>query len=71
MEEPKLSKQSPIDRNHSHFILVDNGTQRMFGTEIAFRAKLESAISELKTDTGEGGGHEGRQLNVVFFIYQV
>ncbi len=33
----------------------------MFGTEIAFRAKLESRISELKTDTGEGGSHEGMQ----------
>ena len=52
MDGPKIRKASPIDRNHSHFIFVDNGTQQMFGTEIQFRAKLESAISEMKTDTG-------------------
>ena len=52
MDGPKIRKASPVDRNHSHFIFVDNGTQQMFGTEIQFRAKLESAISEMKTDTG-------------------
>ena len=55
---PKIRKSSPIDRNHSHFILVDNGTQHSFGTEIQFRAKLESAISEMKTDTGNAQNEE-------------
>ncbi|XP_025081227.1 transient receptor potential cation channel subfamily M member 2-like isoform X2 [Pomacea canaliculata] len=41
--------QSYLDSNHSHFILVDNGTQRKFATEIAFRAKLEKEISLMQT----------------------
>ena len=53
IDEDEDYGQSPIDRNHSHFIFVDNGTQRVFGTEIAFRAKLERAISLIKTE-GEG-----------------
>ena len=48
------SKQSFLDPNHTHFILVDNGTQRRFATEIEFRAKLEKEISQLTTSTGHG-----------------
>nr|KAI8744050.1 transient receptor potential cation channel subfamily M member 2-like [Biomphalaria glabrata] len=44
-------KQSFLDPNHSHFILVDNGTQHQFTVEIPFRAKLEEAISKRKTGT--------------------
>ncbi|XP_036366346.1 transient receptor potential cation channel subfamily M member-like 2 isoform X3 [Octopus sinensis] len=36
---------SPLDPNHSHFILVDNGTQHTFGTEIEFRTQLEKTIA--------------------------
>ena len=43
---------SPLDPNHSHFILVDNGTQHKFGTEIEFRAKFEQAACRLKSTTG-------------------
>ena len=39
---------SPLDPNHSHFILVDNGTQNNFGTEIEFRAKFEKEIASRK-----------------------
>ena len=72
MDGPKIRKASPVDRNHSHFIFVDNGTQQMFGTEIQFRAKLESAISEMKTDTGnsdEGTTSGCLFLNVFFFNF--
>ena len=48
------SKQSFLDPNHTHFILVDNGTQHRFATEIEFRAKLEKEISQLTTSTGHG-----------------
>ena len=30
----------------THFILVDNGTNLVFGTEIELRAKIEAAIAE-------------------------
>ncbi|XP_070175133.1 transient receptor potential cation channel subfamily M member-like 2 [Littorina saxatilis] len=45
-------KQSFLDPNHTHFILVDNGTQRQFTTEIEFRAKLEKEISQWTTNAG-------------------
>ena len=37
---------SPLDPNHSHFILVDNGTEGQFGKEIAFRAAFEQFMSK-------------------------
>ena len=38
---------APLDHNHTHFILVDNGTENQFGAEIELRAKLEQHISEM------------------------
>ncbi|XP_078514886.1 transient receptor potential cation channel subfamily M member 2-like isoform X2 [Lissotriton helveticus] len=35
-----------LDNNHSHFILVDDGTQGSYGIEIPLRTKLERFISE-------------------------
>ncbi|XP_078514877.1 transient receptor potential cation channel subfamily M member 2-like isoform X2 [Lissotriton helveticus] len=35
-----------LDNNHSHFILVDDGTQGRYGVEIPLRTKLERFISE-------------------------
>ncbi|XP_071824925.1 transient receptor potential cation channel subfamily M member-like 2 isoform X3 [Apostichopus japonicus] len=37
-----------LDPNHTHFILVDNGTTGQFGVEINLRSKLEKEISEQK-----------------------
>ncbi|XP_074655760.1 transient receptor potential cation channel subfamily M member 8-like, partial [Tubulanus polymorphus] len=42
----------PLDCNHTHFILVDNGTKNQAATEIQFRAELENFISTMKTNTG-------------------
>ncbi|ESO89164.1 hypothetical protein LOTGIDRAFT_229069 [Lottia gigantea] len=42
---------APLDHNHTHFILVDNGTHGKYGGEIEFRSKLESYISQ-KVETG-------------------
>ncbi|CAH1774148.1 unnamed protein product [Owenia fusiformis] len=53
LEAKPRRKESPIDLNHSHFILVDNGTKHTFATEIKFRTALESAISVMKTNTGD------------------
>lgn len=41
--------EATLEPNHSHFLLVDNGTQHNFGTEISLRASIEKAISETKT----------------------
>ncbi|XP_050394392.2 transient receptor potential cation channel subfamily M member 2 [Patella vulgata] len=44
-------KRIPLDHNHTHFLLVDNGTEGKYGGEIKFRTRLESFISQ-KVETG-------------------
>ena len=36
----------PLDPFHTHFILVDNGTDNKPGTEINLRVELEAYIAE-------------------------
>lgn len=36
---------SCLDSNHTHFLLVDNGTQDQYGVEIELRTRLEKCIS--------------------------
>ena len=33
-----------LDKNHSHFILVDDGTENEYGKEIKFRAAFEAYL---------------------------
>ncbi|XP_028516082.1 transient receptor potential cation channel subfamily M member 3-like [Exaiptasia diaphana] len=42
-----------LDNNHSHFILVDNGTIDQYGVEISFRANLENCIARKTMLCGE------------------
>ncbi|CAF0905041.1 unnamed protein product [Rotaria sordida] len=37
--------EAPLEPNHTKFIFVDDGSEKKYGREIAFRAKLEQAIS--------------------------
>lgn len=37
---------APLDHNHTHFILVDDGTEGKYGGEIEFRTDLERYISD-------------------------
>uniref|UniRef100_A0A8D0HD33 Transient receptor potential cation channel subfamily M member 2 n=1 Tax=Sphenodon punctatus TaxID=8508 RepID=A0A8D0HD33_SPHPU len=46
MDEESQGNLSCLDCNHSHFILVDDGTHGRYGVEIPFRTKLEKFISE-------------------------
>ena len=39
-------QESNLDSNHSHFILVDNGSQSSWGSEIKFRMALEESIRD-------------------------
>ncbi|XP_029457602.1 transient receptor potential cation channel subfamily M member 2-like [Rhinatrema bivittatum] len=41
-----------LDINHSHFILVDDGTHGRYGVEISLRTKLEKFISEQTMQKG-------------------
>ncbi|XP_061196286.1 transient receptor potential cation channel subfamily M member-like 2 [Saccostrea echinata] len=43
-------KNVPLDENHSHFLLIDDGSENKFGAEIDFRTKLEKYISEQQVD---------------------
>ena len=36
-----------LDQNHTHFLLVDNGTVNRFNTEIDLRVRLENKIDKL------------------------
>ena len=53
-EKIKVKKEAYLDPNHTHFILVDNGTEHQFAVEIPFRAKLENTVANMTTDTGKG-----------------
>lgn len=45
----KMTIECPLDPNHTHFLLIDNGSVRKYGTEIEFRAELERSISNSPT----------------------
>lgn len=38
-----------LDPNHTHFILVDDGSENQFGKEIEFRASLENELRKGKS----------------------
>ena len=39
--------RTSLEPNHTHFILVDNGTSGKYTTEIELRAKLEADICKM------------------------
>ncbi|KAM3835803.1 LOW QUALITY PROTEIN: transient receptor potential cation channel subfamily M member 2 [Vipera latastei] len=53
LDEEAQGSLSCLDSNHSHFILVDDGTHGKYGVEIPLRTKLEKYISE-QTKVKEG-----------------
>ncbi len=48
---PSININSDIflDPNHTHFILVDDGSEGLFGKEIKFRAKFENELRKGKS----------------------
>lgn len=49
---------SCLDSNHTHFLLVDDGTQGQYGVEIELRTLLEKCIS------GKSLGHKGSGVTI-------
>lgn len=47
-------RDCPLDPNHTHFILADDGTSGMYGMEIGLRSELERAISNSPTGSERG-----------------
>ena len=53
-EYPLERNTAPLDPNHTHFILADDGTVKHHGGEIDLRSNLEQCIhKKLKTITGD------------------
>lgn len=46
LDEQGQGRLSCLDVNHSHFLLVDDGTHGHYGVEIELRGRLEKLISE-------------------------
>ena len=49
-------KRPGLDKNHTHFILVDNGTSGKFGTEIDFRSDFEALVAKQNVQTSSSAG---------------
>ncbi|XP_064621625.1 transient receptor potential cation channel subfamily M member-like 2 [Lineus longissimus] len=49
-----LKKKAPLDPNHTHFLMVDNGTNEVYGVEKYVRANLEQYVAtKMETNVGE------------------
>nr|XP_009303267.1 transient receptor potential cation channel subfamily M member 2 isoform X2 [Danio rerio]6DRK_A Chain A, Transient receptor potential cation channel, subfamily M, member 2 [Danio rerio]6DRK_B Chain B, Transient receptor potential cation channel, subfamily M, member 2 [Danio rerio]6DRK_C Chain C, Transient receptor potential cation channel, subfamily M, member 2 [Danio rerio]6DRK_D Chain D, Transient receptor potential cation channel, subfamily M, member 2 [Danio rerio] len=55
LDEQGQGRLSCLDINHTHFLLVDDGTQGHYGVEIELRARLEKLISKLSLGNRESG----------------
>lgn len=55
LDEENQGSLSCLDSNHSHFILVDDGTHGRYGVEIPLRTRLEKFISEQTKVKGGNG----------------
>lgn len=56
MENVPGSSGALLDSNHSHFLLVDNGTEGKYGVEIDLRSRFEEAVMKVKTDSRSAAG---------------
>lgn len=59
MENVQESSGALLDSNHSHFLLVDNGTEGKYGVEIGLRSRFEEAVMKVKTDSRSAAGAIG------------
>ncbi|KAI4893011.1 hypothetical protein NFI96_027337 [Prochilodus magdalenae] len=55
LDEQGQGRLSCLDVNHSHFLLVDDGTHGRYGVEIEVRGRLEKLISEQPLGNRENG----------------
>jgi len=55
----------PLDPNHSHFILVDDGSRNTFGGEIKWRADFEKFLTQHVLSDSKGR----KRLFVAIYIY--
>ncbi|XP_047456105.1 transient receptor potential cation channel subfamily M member 2 [Mugil cephalus] len=55
MDTKDQGRLSCLDNNHTHFLLVDNGTHGEYGVEIELRSRLEKCISGKRLGNKESG----------------
>ncbi|KAM3842235.1 transient receptor potential cation channel subfamily M member 2-like [Diretmus argenteus] len=55
VDVPGQGRLSCLDNNHSHFLLVDDGTHGHYGVEIELRSRLEKLISQQPLGNKEKG----------------
>ncbi|XP_026150464.1 transient receptor potential cation channel subfamily M member 2 [Mastacembelus armatus] len=55
MDVKGQGRLSNLDNNHTHFLLVDDGTHGHYGVEIELRSRLEKCISEKHLGNRESG----------------
>uniref|UniRef100_A0A8C1TMH0 Transient receptor potential cation channel subfamily M member 2 n=1 Tax=Cyprinus carpio TaxID=7962 RepID=A0A8C1TMH0_CYPCA len=55
LDEQGQGRLSCLDINHTHFLLVDDGTHGHYGVEIELRARLEKLISQQTLGSRESG----------------
>ncbi|XP_043916462.1 transient receptor potential cation channel subfamily M member 2-like [Protopterus annectens] len=55
LDEENQGRLSCLNNNHSHFILVDDGTHGRYGVEIPLRTRLEKLISHQVMEDGGVG----------------
>ncbi|XP_069496552.1 transient receptor potential cation channel subfamily M member 2-like isoform X2 [Ambystoma mexicanum] len=53
LDEKNQGRLCCLDTNHTHFILVDDGSQGRYGVEIPLRTRLEKFISEQTVTKGD------------------
>ena len=51
-DQDRTKMSAPLDPNHTHFILVDDGSRKEFGHEIGFRTAFERHIKSLQIKEG-------------------
>ena len=69
MTSSMISKGACLDNNHTHFILVDDGTINKYGGEISFRASLENCVSRKQME--KSCGRNGYPSYNVYSNYRV
>ena len=50
---PSKTSECNLDNNHSHFLLVDDGTEGKYGGEIDFRLSLQKYLAKTQIPGNE------------------
>ncbi|XP_067945050.1 transient receptor potential cation channel subfamily M member-like 2 [Watersipora subatra] len=60
----KVKRTEPLDPNHSHFILVDDGSTNKFGGESKWRHKFERFLTSHRLFSADSNSGEGNVVHI-------